>query len=170
MFRGYLKKYSPLSISEELIHESFVSFISVSSLCVLAMRCQLLMCYHMAVVTQASQIANVKHQFFHLSNASRCLAWRNMVNFLCRCVDAMFQAILAQRIHLYLFLSQPLPSYRLNHPFVVSIFRHPQFLCVVSASVHSRILFHFWHRQISVLVFHYPHPSTTHPKAFPMSY
>ena len=141
MFRGSLKKYSPLSISEELIHESFVSFIGVPSLCVLAMRCQLLMCYHMAVVTQASQIANVKHQFFHLSNASRCLAWRNMVNFLCRCVDAMFQAILAQRIHLYLFLSQPLPSYRLNHPFVVSIFRHPQFLCVVSASVHSRILF-----------------------------
>lgn len=141
MFRGSLKKYSPLSISEELIHESFVSFIGVPSLCVLAMRCQFLMCYHMAVVTQASQISNVKHQFFHLSNASRCLAWRNMVNFLCRCVDAMFQAILAQRIHLYLFLSQPLPSYRLNHPFVVSIFRHPQFLCAGAALVHSRILF-----------------------------
>ena len=169
MFRGSLKKYSPLSISEELIHESFVSFIGVSSLCILGMRCQLLMSNHMAFVTQASEISYIKHQFFHLSNASRCLAWLNMVNFLCGCIYSHFQTILTQRILLYLFLSQPLPSYRLNHPFVVRILRHHQFLYAVSALVQSHILFHFWHRQRSVTMSHYPHLSTTHPTAFPTS-
>ena len=169
MFRGALKKYSPLSISEELIHESFVSFIGIPSLCVLAMRCQLLMCYHMAVVTQASQIANVKHQFFHLSNASCCLAWLNMVNFLRRSIDARFQTILTQRIHLYFFLPQPLPSHRLNHSFVIIILRHHQSLYVVSSLAHCHILFHSWHRQRSVQAFHYPHPSALHPTASPTS-
>lgn len=170
MFRGSLKKYSPLSITEELIHESLVSLIGIPSLCVLAMRCQFLMCNHMAVVTQASEIAKIKHQFFHLLNASRCLARCDMMYFSCRSIDASFQTILTQRIHLYLFLPQSLPSYRLNHPFVVRILRHHQFLYVVSSSVHSRILFHFLHRQISVQAFHYPHPSTPHPTAFPTSY
>ena len=140
---GVLKKTSPLSVTEELIKEPFVSLISISSLRVFRMRCKAFMCQYMAVVTKASEIAKIKHQFFHLLNASRCLAWRNVVNFLCRCIDSMFQTILTQRIQLYLFLPQSLPSYRLNHPFVVRILRHHQFLCVVSASVHSRILFHF---------------------------
>lgn len=167
---GPFKKYlPPLSISEELIHESFISFIGVSSLRVLGMRCKSFVRQYMAFVTQASEITKIKHQFFHLSDASRCLAWLNVMHFLGRCVDANFQTILTQRIYFYLLLSQPLPSYRLNHPLVVRILRHHQFLYVVSSWVQSHILFHSWHLQRSVLVFHYLHPSTTHPTAFLMS-
>ena len=107
---GVLKKTSPLSVTEELIKEPFVSLISVSSLRGFRMRCKPFMCQHMAFVTQASEIAKIKHQFFHLSDASRCLAWLNMVNFLRGCIDSRFQTILTQRIQLYLFLSQSLPS------------------------------------------------------------
>lgn len=48
---GCLKKTSPLSVTEELIKEPFVSLISVSSLRGFRMRCKPFMCQYMAFVT-----------------------------------------------------------------------------------------------------------------------
>ena len=95
MFVVVLKKYSPSRSVEELIHESFVPFIGVPSLCILAMRCQFLVSDYMAVMAQTPKVPNVEHQLFHLPHASCCLAWCDMMYLPCWCVDATLQAVLA---------------------------------------------------------------------------